>query len=304
MGSNLKEIRKKISSVKNTQKTTRAMQLVSTSKLKKAEEMARRSRAYADKLNAIFEDIISKVQSRGLENINSDLFVGLNQRQIKCVDIVFITADKGLCGGFNATTIKEVSRLMSDFKSKGIKVRLRGVGKKGIAFFTFNKIEPLDKIIGLSSTPDYENSSNFITNVISDYVNGVTDEIVLVHNGFKTKISQELKTKTILPLGMDMYEELRKNNKSITGEIVNIEPDDEEDRVLDELAHKYIEYNMYYALIDSLAAEHSARMQAMDAATKNAGELVRNLTISYNKARQEAITTELVEINAGVEAMK
>ncbi len=304
MGNNLKEIRKKIGSVTNTQKTTRAMKLVSTSKLKKAEEMAKRSKAYANKLNDIFEDIVTKIRVRGLENINSTLFAGSQQRQIKCVDIVFITADKGLCGGFNATTIKEVSRLMADFKSKGIKVRLRSIGKKGIAFFAFNKIDTLDKIVGLSSTPDYESSSSFITNVVNDYVNGETDEVILVHNGFKSKIAQELKTKTILPLGIDMYEALQKSDKSVSGEIVNIEPDDEEDSVLDELAHKYIEYNMYYALIDSLAAEHSARMQAMDSATKNAGELVKSLTVSYNKARQEAITTELVEINAGVEAMK
>lgn len=302
MGNNLKEIKTKIESVKNTQKTTRAMKLVSTSKLKKAEEMARRSRVYADKLNNIFEDIVSKVQVRGLDNINSDFFVDVKHKEIKKVDIIFVTADKGLCGGFNAATIKEVLRLVSEFKSQGIKVRLRGVGKKGIAYFTFNEIEIMDKIVGLSSTPDYEKSSDFIQKVAQDYLDGLTDEVILVHNGFKNKLSQEMKTKSILPLGLHTADE--SENMQAAKSSVNIEPDDEEDMVLDQLARKYIEYNMYYALIDSLAAEHSARMQAMDAATKNAGELVRDLTISYNKARQESITTELVEINAGVEAMK
>ena len=188
MGNNLKEIKTKIESVKNTQKTTRAMKLVSTSKLKKAEEMAKRSRIYANKLNDIFEDIVSKIQVRGLDNINSSFFVNAKRREIKKVDIVFVTADKGLCGGFNATTIKEVIRLIADLKSKGIKVRLRGIGKKGIAYFTFNEIEILDKIVGLSSSPDYEKSSEFIHKVAQDYLDGLTDEVILIHNGFRNKI--------------------------------------------------------------------------------------------------------------------
>ncbi|MGX2972623.1 ATP synthase F1 subunit gamma [Helicobacter sp. T3_23-1059] len=305
MGNNLKEIRTKISSVKSTQKTTRAMKLVSTSKLKKAEEMAKRSRAFHDRLNEVFEDVVSKMRVRGLENINSRFFINLKNKEVKKVDIVFITADKGLCGGFNAATIKEVLRLIADFKSKGVKVRLRGVGKKGIAYFTFNEIEILDKVTGLSSSPDFERASEFIMQVTKDYLDGLTDEVILVHNGFKNKISQELKVKSILPLGYKLEQVIAEMEEDTTPqETITIEPDDDEDAVLDQAAQKYIEYNMYYALIDSLAAEHSARMQAMDTATENAGELVRELTISYNKARQEAITTELVEINAGAESMK
>lgn len=298
MGNNLKEIRKQIGSVKNTQKTTRAMKLVSTSKLKKAEEMAKRSRLFANKLNEVFDEVLSKVKVRGLENINSKYFLNAADRDIKKVDIVFVTADKGLCGGFNSVTIKEVVRLMSEYKNKGIKVRLRGIGKKGIAYFLFNDIKVLDKVTDLSSFPEYERAADFIMKVTEDYLEGLTDEVLIVHNGFKNMISQELKIKKVLPLGLHTKE------SSSNMDSVSIEPDDEEDVVLDQLAKKYIEYNMYYALIDSLAAEHSARMQAMDTATNNAGELVKNLTISYNKARQEAITTELVEINAGVEAMK
>ncbi|PAF48434.1 F0F1 ATP synthase subunit gamma [Helicobacter sp. 12S02634-8] len=298
MGNNLKEIRKQIGSVKNTQKTTRAMKLVSTSKLKKAEEMAKRSKIFANKLNEVFGNILSKIKTRGLENINSKYFLNTKDREIKKVDIVFVTADKGLCGGFNATTIKEVIRLMGVYKSQGIKVRLRGIGKKGIAYFVFNDIEVLDKITDLSSFPDYDRASDFALKVVQDYLDGLTDQVLIVHNGFKNMISQELKTKTILPLGFDIAD------VDASSSAVSIEPDEDEDIVLDELAKKYIEYNVYYALIDSLAAEHSSRMQAMDTATNNAGELVKSLTVSYNKARQEAITTELVEINAGVEAMK
>lgn len=297
MGSNLKEIRKKITSVQNTQKTTKAMKLVSSSKLKKAEELARRSKMYANQLNAMLDDVVSKVRLRGLQSINSRYFAQSKDREIKKVDIVFITADKGLCGGFNTSVIKEVMALMEDFKSKGVKVRLRGVGKKGISFFVFNEIEVLDKVIGLSAMPTFEKAAAFIDHVAEDFLNGVTDEVIIIHNGFKNMILQEVESRAILPLTINIDSEVQPST-------LNIEPEDEEDKILDELAKKYIQYNMYYALVDSLAAEHSARIQAMDAATNNAGDLVKTLTISYNKARQEAITTELVEINAGVEAMK
>lgn len=298
MGNNLKEIRKKITSVQNTQKTTRAMKLVSTSKLKKAEEMARQSRLYAQKLNEVFDDLVSKLHSRGLDSINSKYFLKSKDKKIKVVDIIVITSDKGLCGGFNAVTIKEAMRLKAQYQAQGIQTRIRGVGKKGIAYFVFNNIEVMDKIVGLSASPDYEASSEFIYSVIDDFLNDKTDEVIILHNGFKNMLSQELKSRIVLPFDLDGHK------KEIESTNLFIEPDDEEDRVLEDLAKKYFEYNMYYALIDSLAAEHSARMQAMDAATNNAGELVKSLTISYNKARQEAITTELVEINAGVEAMK
>lgn len=297
MGGNLKEIRKKITSVKNTQKTTKAMKLVSSSKLKKAEELARRSKVYAKQLNAMFNDIVARVRLRGLDSINSPYFARSKDREIKKLDIIFITADKGLCGGFNTTTIKEVVRLMESYKQQGIKVRLRGIGKKGISYFAFNGIEVLDKAVGLSSMPAFDKAVAFINNVVDDFLNGATDEVVIVHNGFKNMISQELEAQAVLPLTINI-------NELEQVSTLNIEPEDEEDRVLDELARKYIQYNMYYALVDSLAAEHSARIQAMDAATNNAGDLVRSLTIALNKARQEAITTELVEINAGVEAIK
>lgn len=298
MGGNLKDIRKKITSVKNTQKTTKAMKLVSSSKLKKAEELARRSKVYAKQLNAMFDDIISKIRLRGLDSINSRYFVDSKEKEIKKIDIIFITADKGLCGGFNTATIKEVMRLMQEYKQKGIKIRLRGIGKKGISFFAFNNIEVLDKVIGMSSMPTFEKAAQFIEGIVEDFLNGATDEVIIVHNGFKNMITQEIESRALLPLTINAPAQ------DDSASILNIEPEDDEDVILDELARKYIEYNMYYALVDSLAAEHSARIQAMDAATDNAGELVRSLTISYNKARQASITTELVEINAGVEAMK
>lgn len=301
MGNSLKEIRKEIASIKNIQKTTRAMKLVANSKLRKAVEAAKRSRIYAEKLNEVFNEIIQKTLSNGnLFEKNDILFVD-KDRAVKMVDIVFITSDKGLCGAFNSNTIKSVVALMNEYKKQDIKVRLRGVGKTGIRYFNFNEIELCDESDTLSSNPSDSAASEFIMKAVNDYVEGITDKVIIVHNGFKNMLSQEIQHAEILPFKVDLDEITTKTRDS--GEML-IEPTDNEKQILDELVRQYINYNMFYALIDSLAAELSARMQAMDTATKNASELVRDLTIKHNKARQAAITTELVEINAGVEAMK
>lgn len=295
MGNNLKDIRKQISSVLNTQKTTRAMKLVSTSKLKKADEMARRSKMYANKIVEVLSEIKAKVASG--ENMQDSLYFTKGNEESKLVDIVLVTADKGLCGGFNINTIKEVNRIIAEHKVKNMKVRLRVIGKKAVEYYKFNEIEVLDSVVGLSATPQYAQGAEFIGKAVADYLSGITSKVILVHNGFKNMISQEMKVSQLLPIeGIILPEE--------HSSILEIEPNEQENEILQELASKYVEFSMYYALVDSLAAEHSARMQAMDAATNNAGELAKTLTIAYNKARQEAITTELVEINTGVESMK
>jgi len=293
---NLKEIKRKIGSVKNTQKTTNAMKLVSSAKLKRTEELAKKSRVYASKLTELIEEIADKMQQSNADGIDNVYFKGTQNP--KKVDIVFITADKGLCGGFNSQTIKRTNKLIEEYQANDVKVRLRAVGRKGVDFFKFNGVELNDEIIGLSAAPDFKQAAEFISNVAESYVNGDTDKIVLVYNGYVNMITQEIKENQILPVDTSKL----KLNAVSTSEL-EVEPDDD-DTLLDALVKRYIEYTMYYSLIDSLAAEHSARMQAMDAATTNAKEMVKELTVKYNKARQEAITTELIEIISGMESMK
>ncbi len=293
---NLKEIKRKIGSVKNTQKTTNAMKLVSSAKLKRTEELAKRSRVYAAKLTELIEEIAQKMQQSNAEGINNVYFKDVVDPKI--VDIVFITADKGLCGGFNSQTIKRVNQLIAKYQEQDVKVRLRAVGRKGIDYFKFNNMELNDELIGLSAAPDFKQAAEFISEVAASYVNGETDKIVLVHNGYVNMITQEIKEDHVLPVDTSKLE----LNSTSTSEL-EVEPDDD-DTLLDALVKRYIEYTMYYSLIDSLAAEHSARMQAMDAATTNAKEMVKELTVKYNKARQESITTELIEIISGMESMK
>jgi len=290
---NLKEIKRKIGSVKNTQKTTRA--LVSTAKLRRTEELAKRSKSYEAAINQTMSEIASSIQKYKVGGIKGRYF---EQPEFPAVvDIIFITADKGLCGGFNYHTIKTVRNLIQEYEQKGSKVRLKAVGKKGIEFFKFQGY-PLEKeVVGLSASPSYDEAAAFIDEAVEEFLEGRTDKVILVHNGYKNMITQEIKTIDLLPIDVSLFE------GGEVSSMMELEPDEGE-KVLESLIDKYIEFNMYYALIDSLAAEHSARMQAMDAATKNAKEMVEKLTISYNKARQESITTELIEIISGMEAMK
>ncbi|MBD3809370.1 MAG: F0F1 ATP synthase subunit gamma [Sulfuricurvum sp.] len=293
---NLKEIQRQIKSVSNTQKTTRAMKLVSTAKLRRAEELAKRSRLFAQKTNQVIAEIAGRIKCNKVGGIENRCFV--ENDAPKMIDIIFVTADKGLCGGFNMQTIKAVKRLMAEYKNKKVKIRLRGIGKKGIEFFNYNEVEMLDEIKNLSSAPDMQRSSEFMTRSINDFKEGKIDAVYIVYNGYLNVITQQLHVNRVLPINVDNY-----NCEEVKNSVLELEAQDEE-KMLDSLVTKYAEYNMYYALIDSVAAEHSARMQAMDAATNNAKEMLNSLKVKFNKARQEAITTELIEIISGVESMK
>ena len=293
---NLKDIQRQIKSVSNTQKTTGAMKLVSTAKLRRAEELARRSRLYADKMNQVIAEIAGRIKCCKIGGIDNRCFADIENPQM--IDIIFVTADKGLCGGFNIQTIKAVKKLLKEYKDKNVKVRLRGIGKKGVEFFKYNEVELFDSVIDLSSKPDKSRSDEFIASSIEDYKDGKIDGLYLIYNGFKNMMTQELHINKVLPVDASQYECTEVKNS-----VLEIEAQDEE-HMLNSLVDRYAEYGMYYALIDSVAAEHSARMQAMDTAANNAKDMVKSLKVKFNKARQAAITTELIEIISGVESMK
>jgi len=292
---NLKEIQRQIKSVGNTQKTTRAMKLVSTAKLRRAKELAERSKVFASKLNEVISEISARIQCQKIGGIENRACATIDNPQM--VDVIFVTADKGLCGGFNFQTLKAVKKLMAQYKDQKVKVRLRGIGKKGVEFFTYNEVEMLDEVRDLSSKPDMDRAAEFIQSSMQDYMDGKIDGVTVIYNGFKNALVQELHVNQVLPIEVTCDEEAKASS------VLEIEAEDNE-KMLNSLIAKYVEYNMYYALIDSLAAEHSARMQAMDAATNNAKDLVKSLKVKFNKARQGAITTELIEIISGVESMK
>jgi len=288
----LKELKQKINSVKNTQKTTRAMKLVSTAKLKRAEEAIFRSREYARKIDEVMQEISAKLASVK-DSIDIRAFAKIEK--IEKVDIIVITADKGLCGGFNIHTIKQTISLINELKEKKVKIRLKVIGKKAIEYFKFVGIDMYEEIIGLSSAPNYAKAAEIIQKSYEDFVNEEIDNIITIHNGYVNKLTQQVHIKELLPISVDISNSL---------DFLEVEPDNDYEVILEMLVKKYVEYSLYYALLDSLAAEHSARMQAMDAATNNAKEMVHQLTLEFNKARQEAVTKELIEIVTAIEAMK
>jgi F-type H+-transporting ATPase subunit gamma len=287
----LKELKQKINSVKNTQKTTRAMKLVSTAKLKRAEEALLRSREYARKIDEVIKDISAKL-SAVKDTVDLRAFAKV---ETKKVDIIVITADKGLCGGFNIQTIKSTLNLIKELKEKKVKIRLKVIGKKAIEYFKFVGIEMNEQIIGLSSAPDYDKAKEIIEESYNDFVNENIDNIILIHNGYVNKLTQKVEVKELLPVQVEKEE---------SDVYLEVEPDQDYEIILETLVKQYLEYSLYYALLDSLAAEHSARMQAMDAATNNAKEMVHQLTLQFNKVRQENVTRELIEIVTAIEAMK
>lgn len=294
---NLKDIKAQIKSVQNTQKTTKAMKLVSNVKLKRAKFAALQSSAYAIKINEVLSEIANYAQDIEEGSKLKRLFDTNNE--IKVMDIIFVTADKGLCGGFNAHTINAVKKLIKEYQDKKVKVRLRAVGKKGIEYFKFQGVEIYKSFIGVSSSPTYEKAQDIIKEAIDEFNRGETDKAVMVHNGYKNMISQEIRINDIAPVVPPVKSDISKNNS-----VIEFEPAKNSEKILEELMVKYLEYSMYYALVDSLAGEHSARMNAMENASNNAKERVASLNLAYNKARQGSITTELIEIISGVESMK
>jgi len=253
---NLKEIKRKITSVKNTQKTTNAMKLVSSAKLKRTEELAKQSKVYAAKITEMINEIAANIAKQG-DAVDNIFFKQVNNPKI--VDLVFVTADKGLCGGFNSQTIKHVNALLKTYRESGIKVRLRAIGKKGISYYRFNGIDMLQEVDDLSAAPTYARAAEFIQATIEDYLAGTTDRIVLVHNGYVNMITQEIRQEQLVPVDASMLVD-----GAVSTSELELEPDD--DSLLEALVQRYLEYSMYYALIDSLAllvAESIACIRAL-----------------------------------------
>jgi len=290
---NLKHFTEKIKSVTNTSKITKAMKLVSTVKLKRAEELAKQSKAYEDTITEVLQEIALIIKKYNASSTFGEIFD--DSRPINTLDIVFVTSDKGMCGSFNIKTIKAVLDTIKEYEKDKVKIRLKVAGKKGNSYFSYRGYSVVDTIH--SASPDYKQAATFIAESVDDYNKGITDKIILIHNGFKNKLLQEIQRVDMLPFDVSSVQDVEVDS------LLDVEPDNPKE-ILNELVQKYIEFSMYFALIDSLAAEHSARMQAMETATKNAGEVLKTLTTQYNKARQAGVTNELIEIISGVEAMK
>lgn len=290
---NLKEVRNRIASVKSTKQITSAMKMVSAAKLRKAQNAVLTMRPYAQKLREIMQNL-----STSMEDSNESVFA--KQRAQKRVLLVIITSNRGLCGAFNINIVKEAIRLLEtelDELHEQKAVDLMCLGKKGYDLFKSKGYAIKENNQEIFNELNFENATAIAEGLMDDFKEGSYDRIILIYNQFKNAAVQIIKTEDFLPV----REQKTRESTKVQADFI-FEPDKEE--ILKELIPKTLKIQLYKALLDSFAAEHGARMTAMHQATENATELLKDLNMSYNKARQAAITNEILEIVSGAEALK
>ncbi|MFD0792672.1 ATP synthase F1 subunit gamma [Mucilaginibacter litoreus] len=298
---NLKEVRNRIASVNSTQQITKAMKMVSAAKLRRATDAIVQLRPYASKL----KDLLANL-SASLEDGASPY---LQDREPARVLVVVVTSNRGLAGAFNTNAIKAANNLINEKYSAQLKagnVSVVAIGKKGHDFYTRRKYNVIGNHNDLYLDLNFINASKITEEIMKGFVNGQYDRVELVYNHFRNAAVQYLITEQLLPVPKAEKEtkEATASKKEATTESqvdYILEPSKEE--IVEQLIPKNIKIQLYRAVLDSNASEHGARMTAMDKATENAGELLKALKLSYNQARQAAITTELTEIVSGAAAL-
>lgn len=291
----LRDIKSRIKGVTNTQQITKAMKMVAAARLRRAQENIINARPYSRKIAEVLSDLIAS--EKGSDN---QLF---DEREIENVAIIVVTSDRGLCGGFNMNAIRAAEELIkekySSQKENG-KLALYCVGKKGLEHFKKRNYNIVGAHAGIFSNLQFDFASTLTTELTTKFLNGDYDKVVIVYNEFKSVIQQNTIAKQLLPITpFESESEEAEEQKSVD---FIYEPDKQS--IIDTLLPRHLKAQVWTSLLDSYAAELGARMTAMDMATENAKELIRNLNILYNKERQAAITTEISEIVSGANALK
>ncbi len=282
----LKSIKKRISSVKNTRQITKAMKMVSAAKLRRAQENVTAARPYARKLAEVLEKLAA--------NQEVDTHPLLAPREIEKVLLIVVTSDRGLCGGFNANICKAAERFVRENKGEYSEINIMTVGRKGNEFLK-NRQKVVKNYSNIFGNLNYQTAALLAQEVIQGYLAEEYDKVFILYNAFKSVMTQEITLQQLLPVAPPAQAE------EVPTQYI-YEPS--QGALLDELLPKNIEVQMFKALLESLASEHGARMTAMDSASKNASEMIGKLTLIYNRARQAAITKELMEIISGAESIK
>ena len=291
---NLKDLKTRISSVKSTRKITSAMKMVAASKLRRAQELAESSRVYAESLSLILSSL------SGGSKDNSDLpEVLVGRANPKVALLIINSSDRGLCGGFNSTLFRSAVAWIKDKKSKNIEVKLMPIGKKASAFYKRSDLEIIENFEDINTNDRQLEVSENVKNKISElFESKAIDEVSILYNKFVSAIAQEPTFKSLIPLEQSESEE---GSEETTNSSFEFEPDKNE--LLEYLIPRNFMTQVYGCILESSAAEHAARMTSMDNATRNAGDMIDSLTMTYNRTRQAVITKELIEIISGAEAV-
>jgi len=282
----LVDIRRRIRSVKNTQQITKAMKMVSAAKLRRAQDAMFAARPYARKMMEVLNSLATRA--------DPDAHPLLQEHEDEKVLLVVVTADKGLCGGFNANIIRAAARFLDEERRQKRQLELDLVGRKGRDFFRRRRYRVRSEHIGLFQALQFPAAQRIAQSLIKSYVEREVDRIDIVYNEFKTVIAQKVVVEQLLPI-----RKLEFDPKEAPLDYI-YEPAPR--AIFDEILPKHVEVQMWRALLESAAAEHGARMAAMDAATNNAGDMIDRLTLYMNKVRQAAITKEIIEVVSGAGA--
>ena len=289
------DIRRRIKSVQNTRKITRALELVAASKLRRAQGRIEDMRPYADRMLELMSGTARASTSvRGLPL--------LQQREVETVAVVTMMGDRGLSGPFNSQVLRRALALNRRLRGEGKQVRWVGVGRRGVGSLRFRRLDLSGEFTGFTDDPRYADAQAIAHRVIELYTNEEVDRVVVIYNRFESALTQTVTEQELLPLSealLETDEEERKED-ALRGDFI-FEPEPEQ--ILERLLPVYVETELYRALLESAASKHGAQMTAMRNASKNAGELIDNLTLAMNRARQAEITQEILEVVAGADAL-
>ena len=290
---NLKDLKNRIESVKSTRKITKAMQMVAAAKLRKAQEAAEQARPYAEKMSIVIDKLASSTNSSS----NSPLLVGNGKDKTHL--IIVATSERGLCGAFNSSIVRQAKNHINDLISDGNNIKILTIGKKGREQLKRDFGDYLIEHVDLSEVKkiSYDNASNICDNIISKFFDDEFDIATIFYNQFESVISQIPQSSQLIPIKFKS-DELTNDDK-----ISNFVYEPDEQEIIEDLLPKAISTKVFTALLENGASEQGARMSAMDNATRNAGEMIDKLTIQFNRSRQAAITNELIEIISGAEAL-
>jgi F-type H+-transporting ATPase subunit gamma len=292
----VQDIRRRIRSVGNTRKITRAMELVAAAKLRRAQARIESMRPYADRMLELMSGT-----ARAAASVRS---LPLLQRhdEENAVAIVPLMSDRGLSGAFNSQILRRALALERELRTEGKEVRWIGVGRKGVGSLRFRRFELAAEFTGFTDEPTYFDAQSIAHRVAELYTTGEVDRVILLYNRFESALTQRVTVQEILPLSEDLLEtdEEERQEDATRGDFI-FEPEPEE--ILARLLPVYVETELYRALLESAASKHGAQMTAMRNASKNAGELIDSLTLAMNRARQAEITQEILEVVAGADAL-
>src|SRR5436309_12698332 len=294
-----RDVKNRISSIKNIEKITRAMEMVAAARLRRAEQRIQALRPYASALRRM-----TRQAAEAAENI-PNLPILEEHENVQTVGLLLVTGDRGLAGAFNSQIIRAGLRAAAEHEDEGRSLQWYASGRRGVSTLRFRGREPVGAYIGFSDRPAYANAREIAEDVITAYVDGEVDRVEIFYNGYVSALTQNVRRETLLPLQQAtvLEEDEDEDGDEQQGHraLVEYEPDPEE--ILKRLVPDYVEISIYRALLESTASEHGARMTAMRNASENAGELIDDLTLEMNRARQAEITQEIMEVVAGAEAL-